>query len=184
MIALNLLSPEQKSALRSRIVYSMIERLMTAAVVAVAVSAVLLQVVRMGLERALAQVQARQLLSSQYVSVNDDVRKLNSSLGRIETLQKMAVSPSSLLQEVARLTPEGVAVTGLDVDVRAGTLRLLGIAARREDLLAYEAALRSSPFVTALDSPISNLFLKADISFELRITLNAETLKRAYEPAP
>lgn len=184
MIALNLLSPAQKEALRTRVLYAHLERLMVALVGSLLVAGVLLFLIKFELTINLNQVQARQILASQYVTVNRDIRLLNQQIGRIETLQKLAVSPSSLLRDVAVRTPPGVTVTGLDFDVRTQSMRLSGIAAGREDLLAYETAFRASPFVAKLESPISNLFQKNDINFQFKIVLNVEALKQPYEPAP
>ena len=184
MIALNLLSPDQKEALRARVIYAMIERLMIAFVTSTLLASILLLLVKIELTSALAGVQTRQILSSEYVTVNNDIRQLNQQIGRVEALQKMAVSPSELLRDVASRTPEGVQVTGLDFDVKTKSMRLNGTAAAREDLLAYEEAMRASPFVDDLKSPISNLFQKTDINFQFLIVLDVEAMKKVYEASP
>jgi len=184
MIGLNLLSPGQKAALRARVVYAMIERLMIAFVSSMLVASILLLLIKIELTKALGQVQTRQVLSSEYVSVNTQVRQLNQQIGRVETLQKLAVSPSQLIRDVAERTPAGVRVTGMDFDVKSKAMRLNGIANGRDDLLAYEDAMRASPFVQTLQSPISNLFQKSDINFQFTIVLNVDALKKVYETSP
>ena len=184
MIALNLLSPEQKSALRARVIYAMIERLMIAFVSSMLIASIMLLLVKIELTKNLDQVRERQILSSEYVTVNNDIRLLNQQIGRVETLQKMAVSPSALLRDIAARTPTGARVTGMDFDVKSKSMRLNGTAKDRDDLLAYEAAVRSSPFVTSLQSPISNLFQKTDINFQFMIVLNVDAMKKVYETAP
>src|SRR5512147_203981 len=111
MIALNLLSPEQKEALRSRVVYAMIERLMIALVSSLLTASIALLLIKIELTQNLSQVQTRQILSSEYVTVNNDIRQLNQQIGRVESLQKLAVSPSSVLRDVAERTPPGVKIT-------------------------------------------------------------------------
>jgi Tfp pilus assembly protein PilN len=184
MISLNLLSPAQKHALHARVVYAMIERLMIAFVTSLLVASIALLLIKIELTKGLSQVQTRQILSSEYVTVNNDIRQLNQQIGRIETLQKMAVSPSALLRDLAERTPPGVRVSGLDFDVKTKSMRLNGVASLREDLLAYEEAMRASPFVETLQSPISNLFQKEDINFQFMIVLDVEAMKKAYEPTP
>jgi Tfp pilus assembly protein PilN len=184
MIALNLLSPEQKAALRARVIYAMIERLMIAFVSSLLIASIVLLLIRIELIQDLSQVMTRQILSSEYVTVNNDIRQLNQQIGRIETLQRMAASPSELLRDVAARTPQGVRVTGMDFDVKSQSMRLNGIAATRDDLLAYEETMRSSPFVKSLQSPISNLFQKTDINFQFMIVLNVDAMKKVYETAP
>ena len=184
MITLNLLSPDQKKALRARVTYAMIERLMIATIGTLLVACILLLLIKIQLTQNLGEVQARQILSAEYVTANNAIRQLNTLINRVDTLQKLAVSPSSLLLDIARRTPSGVTVTSLDFDVKSESMRLNGIAATRDDLLAYETAVRESPFVKKLDSPISNLFQKTNIAFQFKIVLNVAALKAAYAPAP
>lgn len=184
MIALNLLSPAQKAALRSRVVYAMIERLMIVLVIALLIASVLLTLIKIRLTQNLAEVQERQVLTAEYGRANNDIRQLNLQITRIDALQQLAVSPSSLLRDLAERTPAGIVVTGLDFDVKSASMRLNGSAAKREDLLAFETAMRASPFVKELDSPISNLFQKEGINFQFKIVLDASALKTPFNPAP
>lgn len=184
MNVLNLLSPSQKEALRMRVVYAMLERLMITLVFFTLLSGGLLILAKMQLSKNLAEIESRQILTSEYVTVNDDVKALEQQIARVETLQRMAISPSALLQDIAGRTPEGIAIASLGFDLAAAKLDLTGIAAKREDLLAYEEAMRASPFVKQLDSPISNLLRKTDANFQFAIQLNVEAMKKAYEPAP
>lgn len=182
MIALNLLSPNQKEALRTRIIYAMIERLMIAFVASMLLSSIILLFIKIELIQVLSQVQTRQILSSEYVTVNNDIRLLTQQITRIESLQRMAFSPSSLILEIGSRTPSGVGLTGLDMDIKTKSMRINGISVDRENLLKFEESLRSMDFVTSLESPISNLFQKSDINFQFTIILDAEALKKAYEP--
>ena len=184
MIGLNLLSSAQKRALRLRVLYALIERLMLALLFTVLFASIMLMLVRVRLSKNLAAIQGRQILSAEYVSVNENVRALDQQVARVEALQRMAVSPSSLLLDIAARTPPGIAIASLSFDVAGAKLDMHGIAARREDLLAYEEALKQSPLVKQLESPISNLFRKTDVNFQFAIQLNAEEMKKAYAPAP
>ena len=49
---------------------------------------------------------------------------------------------------------------------------------------SYEEAMRASPFVKSLQSPISNLFQKTDINFQFMIVLNVDAMRKVYETAP
>ena len=184
MITLNLLSPAQKDALRARVIYAMIERLMLVLVAVMLLSSILLILIKIALTQNLAGVQARQVLTADYAKANSDIRLLNQQVTRVEALQKLAISPSSLLRDLATRTPPGIVVVGLDFDTATVSMRLNGVAARREDLLAFEAAMKQSPFVKSLDSPISNLFQKTNINFQFKILLNTDALHAPFEPKP
>ncbi len=184
MNVLNLLSPSQKEALRMRVIYAMLERLMVTLVFFAFLSGVLLILAKIQLSKNLADIESRQILTAEYLTVNDDVKALDQQIARVETLQRMAISPSALVRDIAERTPEGIAIASLGFDVTNSKLDLTGIAAKREDLLAYEGLLRKSPFIKQLDSPISNLLRKTDVNFQFAIQLNVEVMRKAYEPAP
>lgn len=181
MITLNLLPPPLKESLRGHVIYASIERLMIAACAFLLLGSVLLLLIRIRLTRVLGDVQSRQILSAEYISVNAGVKLLNGQIARVDTLQKLQIFPSILLLDLARRTPNGITITGLDFDIPSESMRLNGTADLRENLLAYEIALKQSPFVKSLDSPISNLFQKSGISFQFKILLNVPALKAAVE---
>lgn len=184
MITLNLLSPAQKEALRSRVFFSLLERLMIVALAAVLLGSILLLAIKVELTKNLQGVQARQVLTADYAKANSDIKLLNQQFGRFDALQKLAYSPSSLLRDIAARTPDGIQVTGITFDITSSSMRINGTAARREDLLAYETSMKASPFVKDLTSPISNLFEKTDITFYFDIVLNVDALHAPFEPAP
>lgn len=183
MIALNLLSPAQKSALRARIIYAMLERFMIMLVMATLAASTLLLLVKIQLTQNLGQVVARQILSTEYVSVNHDIKELNRLIARVLAVQAQAASPSTLIRDLAGRTPPGIMITGFDAELRTQSLKLSGIAREREALLAFVEALKGSPYVQKVESPISNLFQKRDINFQLQVVLDVAALKQALEPA-
>lgn len=182
MITLNLLSPTQKEALRARVIFAMTERLMIVLISVMLLGCIFLLLLKIELTKTLAEVQARQVLTSDYARANNDIRSLNRQVVRVEALQKLALSPSSLFRDLAIRTPQGVAITSLDLDMKSGSMRLNGIAARRDGLLAFEAALKQSPYVKSLESPISNLFQKNAINFHFDIILDVAALYAPFEP--
>lgn len=184
MITLNLLSPHHKSALRARIIYAMIERLMIIFVVATLTVTISLLVIKGALTRNLSSALSRQILSTEYASTNSETKRLNLAIGRIELLQQAVMPISALNEDIIGRTIAGVALSRIDYDVKSSTLRLDGDSDTRDHLLAYEEALRASPYVKSVESPISNLFQKADIHFSIQVQVDAAAVKKALEPQP
>ena len=184
MIGLNLLSPTQKEALRARVLYAMLERLMISVVAASLLAATVLLLIKIQLAKNLSQIEGRQILTAEYVTVNNEVKALDRQIARVDALQRLAVSPSALMRDLAVRTPSGIAIASINYEIATGEMHLTGIAARREDLLAYETELKKSAFIKKLDSPISNLFQKTEVNFQFTISLNVEAMKKAYEPTP
>ena len=182
MIALNLLSPAQKESLRLRVLFAMIERLMIALAAAVLLFAILLQVLRVRLTHAYSNVVSRQLLSTEYVSVNNEIKRLNETIGRIERIQREVVPASNLLIDVAGRVPPEVQIANLTFETRTQSLRMSGQAKTRAALLTFEESLRKSPFIKTLESPISNLFEKQNINFSFQAILEVNALKAILDP--
>jgi Tfp pilus assembly protein PilN len=183
MITLNLLSPQRKEALRFRILYAVIERLMIMLVAATLVTTAVMTVVKIELTRTLSDVLSRQVLSKEYVSANNDTGRLNRAVDSIARTQLQTASMARLVEEVAKRTPAGAAVENLDFDVKSRSLRLSGKASTRDVLLAYSEALRASPMFETVDLPLSNLFQRTEISFQINMLVRIEELRK-YPVAP
>jgi Tfp pilus assembly protein PilN len=174
MIHLNLLSSNQKEALRARILFAMMERLMIILVSFTLLTLTALFAIKIRLTTTLSDVQGRQVLGQEYVSTNNETRKLNDAGARIERVQKAFLPNSAILTDFIKRAPAGVSITTMNYEIRTKALRVNGLAATREDLLAYEAALRGSPYVAKLESPVSNLLRKKDASFLFNAVLKVE----------
>jgi Tfp pilus assembly protein PilN len=179
---LNLMSETQKDALYSRVVYAMIERLLIFLAAVILIASVALLFVEVRLNQNLSLTLARQTLSAEYRSINKRVGELNDLITRIEATQKKIYPASTVLIDVAGRTPAGVTVTAMDFETKTNSMRLSGVADTRASLLKFEEALKQSPFIKTLESPISNLFQKSNIVFRFQAVLNVEPIKKVLEP--
>lgn len=179
---LNLLSRPMKKALYARVVFSLLERFMISVIVLTLVLTILVLGAEDRFAKNLAAIQSRQLLSTEYVSVNQDIRKLNETIRVIERFQKEVVPASILLEDVMRRTPEGVLISTFTFDAASRSLRLAGHAELRRQLLDYEAALLISPYLEKVESPISNLLQPRDIAFQMNAVVDLDALKKNLEP--
>lgn len=183
MIDLNILSQERQAAIKGRMTHALVERIMVSLVVAVLMGTLLLLFMKIRLSDTLATIQSRQVLGSQYVSVNKRIEELNGSVKTIERFQKEAVPASIMLTDIASRTPEGVLISQLTFETPTESVRIVGFAETRDQLLAYEGALLESPYLTELDSPISNLFERTDLNFTFNAVMDVERLKAELDPA-
>lgn len=185
MNTLNLLSPAQKAALISRVRYALLERFMVTLVLSTLVATGVTVSVKAQLASNLEDVVARQMLSAQYASLNEQVRALNDALVRVDAIQKLAYPLSDVVEAIGAGAPPGISVSSIDFDTRTGMLAMTGIASDRAALLGYEEALRALPFVASFESPISNLFQKENVSFKFSATVDRDKVRETLEsPAP
>lgn len=168
MISLNLLSPTQKAALEARIVYALLERMMIVIVSSTLVVTIVLLVVKTELTKRLSDAEARRTLSSEYVSVNKETSQLNQSAARIGKISSFAKPVTPLIFDIVKRVPTGIHLSSVSYDVKSASMSINGNADTRARLLEFSEALRGSPYVQKVDSPISNLFQKTDVSFNLQ----------------
>lgn len=177
MIDLNLLSPSRQSLIKARIFFSLIERFMVSLVFAALLLTIMLLGMKIRLSDNLSSIRSRQVLATEYVTVNKEINELNRSVARIEMLQKEVVPSSLLLEDIASRAPEGVHLSFINFEIATLSVKISGHSNTRENLLLFEGALLESPYLTELDSPISNLFEKTDLRFSFNAILDLDTLK-------
>jgi hypothetical protein len=84
-------------------------------------------------------------------------------------------STSVLLRDVLAVPRTGVTLVGFNytpaIANKPGTLLLSGTARSRDELHAYQLALKGAPFVASVDLPVNAYAKDTDISFSLSISL-------------
>lgn len=184
MIDLNLLSKSRQSAIRGRIFFSLIERIMVSLVVVSLILTLMLLGMKIRLSDNLSIIRSRQLLSTEYVTVNKEITELNLSVARIEKLQKGVVPASLLVEDIASRAPQGITLSFLNFEVPTLSAKITGHAQTREALLLFEGALLDSPYITKLDSPLSNLFERTNLTFSFNAILDIENLQAELDLEP
>jgi type IV pilus assembly protein PilM len=111
--------------------------------------------------RAVAEANSEITILRQFESRRMDVGELIASL-------RAVVPPAVHLETVTVVFGENV--------TDPVTVKIGGTAARREDFLAFEKALRAHPRVTNVDSPITNLNQPVNASFVLTLTVMSKAL--------
>lgn len=174
MISLNLLSPQQKEALRMRVYCALVSRLAAAGIMLAILLTAALVAVKIGLTRQLQTAQGRQLLSNEYGTANQDTLAINAATSRIGKLQDASVALSPIMHDLLGRVPDGVQLSVISIDARSRAFSVSGLAATRDQLLRFEESLRGSPYLAKLDNPLNNLFQKNDVRFTMTATLTSK----------
>jgi Tfp pilus assembly protein PilN len=139
------------------------------------------------------------LLFPSYVYLHDTLAAKESSLGRSgreDTAEKSLVaartaalqsratilanavqgrSTSVLLRDVLAVPRIGITLVGFNYTPAAankqGTMLISGTARSRDELHAYQLALKGAPFVASVDLPVNAYAKDTDIAFSLSISL-------------
>ena len=103
-----------------------------------------------------------------------DTNMLAEVIGKIEDNHFSFTKVFLLLDE---LLPEGITIDHLTT--KNYTIILTGKAAKRDDLLTFDAKLKESACVENVNVPISNLFSQENIDFQVDFGIKKECLKQS-----
>ncbi len=105
---------------------------------------------------------------SPYIQKNREIKTINADLRLIDEIQKEYILWTPLLTEFVEHIPNGIQLTSFDIDMGGKTLKITGIASRRDDLIALPEALESLSWIDDADIPLSQLLDPEPISFSLQ----------------
>jgi hypothetical protein len=177
---LNLLTAEQKLALRKHLLVLTLRDGLFVLLIEAAILGSILLASRFILDNTYRDaVEQSVRITRTFSGNNQQIKALNEDLGALERIAAEYVPMGDLYGGIVSLVPPGITVTGMTFDVAGERFRLRGSARSREDLTELREALWSSPLLADVDSPLSNLFVKQDIPFEFSATLNRKDV-----PAP
>lgn len=104
-----------------------------------------------------------------------NIKTLNRRVKQLADIQAGTFSMTLFLDALNRTVPEGIDLREVRVRTLTGQLSLSGVAANRNDLLAFQNALRALPYIEDLNIPLSTLTQREDIQFDFTMTLLTET---------
>lgn len=184
MINLNLLSPQQKEALQTRVFGALLERFTGAVVILTFLLTFTFIGIKIGLANQLKVIESSQLLSSEYASTNADTSDINNAGRRLDQLLNASVALSPIVQDFLGRVPDGVQISDLSLDAQSKGFSVSGLADTRDNLLKFEESLRGSPYLTKVENPLNNLFQKTDANFTMTATLQVSGTSTAPTPPP
>lgn len=132
------------------------------------------------------QLQGLESIGQQYDAVHSEQQTLDmyrkkfketnmlaETVGKIER-QHFSFAQIFFLLDV--ILPESVAIDRLTT--KEYTVLLAGRAATREDLLAFEARLKTSECVKNVNVPLANLFSQENVDFQMDFEMRKECLQK------
>lgn len=89
---------------------------------------------------------------------------------RIQNVKRTLVPLHPILPDIERSIPSGITVNGISLDTQNNKGTIVGFAAVRNDVVAFKENLEKLPWISLVDSPISNIIRERDITFSFGIT--------------
>jgi hypothetical protein len=103
---------------------------------------------------------------------NSYSRESRVSANKIEKSLEKHYKFSNLLEELTKLTPQGIVLNTLETAIdQPGSIKVSGLAKEREGFLKFKENLDRSSFFEKIDSPLSNYVEPDNFSFQLSLKL-------------
>ena len=170
----NILPPEKKDTLRLGLIMAYLQTVvMFVFITAFFVGGILFSVrmIYAGNDEALKQSTTE---SDGADDAATEIQRLNAYLKRIDGITADAAAWSDRLAEFGRAVPAGIQLQNVSFSP-SSKINIIGLAAHRDDLLLLQERLARLSYVKEVSSPLSNLFQKKDVKFEINMTVKPPT---------
>ncbi|HLD86050.1 MAG TPA: hypothetical protein VJA28_01195 [Patescibacteria group bacterium] len=176
-ITLNLLSPAQKEYLRYEHAYLSVRTFMWLILTFVVIISGLLLVARLMLQDNYATVlTTATLVNEKNRAVDRDIASFNKNLKEVERIQADFIKWSNIIIDINRAIPANVEVTYLNLEQKTRLFNLHGKALSRDDFLVLKSNLEKLPYFEEMSSPLTNLLLRENVTFEFSGKFKQENL--------
>lgn len=178
MITLNLISEKEKKTLKEKGFFIITKGVSSILVVAIIILAGVLFFDKMLLSENIKTIQSdindqeSIILHQQGNTLEQSIKELNSQLQTISGIQNGHTNWMSVIFDFAKLVPNNIQISSLTLDKDAKSFDLKGLAKTRESLLQLQSNLESSSQFTKIESPITNITEKDNITFEYTGQIN------------
>ncbi len=172
-ISLNLLSPQQKEYLKYERAYFYVRTVMWLMIIFTITISSLLLIARLMLQDNYATVlTTTAMVNNKNTVIDHEIANLNKTLMEMEKIQSDFIKWSNIIIDINSVIPENIEVTYLNLEQKNRLFNLHGKALRREDFLNLKSALEKLPYLEELSSPLTNLLLRENVSFEFSGKIN------------
>ncbi len=184
-LQLNLLAPEKKKRFLKLVRYIFIKELLEFTVFTIAILAIFNLLGLLVLSQTLTDLaQSTLLVNHQQSRVEQEVVRINSLSKHIVTSGQEYTTFLPKLTELTTAIPATITLRAIDINRTTNSFTLAGVADSRQALLDFKNILSTVSWVDTTSAPISQLFQKENISFEIHGTLKGFSgLKPAAKPA-
>lgn len=182
MLKLNLISPEYKKNIKMKQILHDVKNLSLYVTLIVVVSATILLIARLILEDNFAETIGQTSLISRNPAENKTNIEINKKIELAKQVQSDYIAWSRLIINFSKLVPNGVEISSFNVNpcpkIDEWTINIVGKAANRNDFLTFKENLLKAKdlFQKEIDIPITNLFEKENINFNININIKKEVL--------
>ena len=171
-LRINLLTEDKKDRLVHMAQFKFIQNILQVIFLAisfVAISLLFSEVLLQNYYSAIAQNTIN--ISSKYTSKSREIADINKLIKRVNTAQQKYYKITPTIMDMASSEPEGITLNSLNISYSKKTVALSGTASTREAFLNFQEILNNNPLFVHVESPVSDLTKKENISFNISANL-------------
>jgi len=169
MIKLNLISPSQQKNLKLKDIYTKVGNLLGKLAITAVVIAIFLIPIKSSLTILEEQINfEREKILANNKKQTDKITDLNKKVEVLNLIQKESYNWNYLLVELAEIVPSDVAIIQFNGQLNNNKFILQGYAKTRDGYLAFKDKLFESNLFYNLETPLSDILKKEDITFEIK----------------
>jgi len=177
MLALNLVSAEQKKEIKLRHIYGFVKTINLTLIIITIAIAIILLVAKIILQSKFNEIVSQTtLVTKTNQSYNNNIRAINNKLNFITKIQGEFVPWSDLIKNLAEITPADVSLSYIKLNSTEQTIKISGQAGLRSSLLSFKENMEAQPYFKEIEFPIKNILEKTDINFEINAKLDLAKL--------
>ncbi|KKR21758.1 MAG: hypothetical protein UT48_C0004G0014 [Parcubacteria group bacterium GW2011_GWE2_39_37] len=178
MIKLNLISQESRKEIKLKRIYDILKSTYLTLLILVTVVSMIFLAARIILQHNFNDVVSQTtLITKNSQEYNAKIREINSKISSINQIQNEYIPWSNALVELAEKSPSDISLTFLEIVQEKNLIKLKGTAETRESLLKLKSNLEDSSIFYQIEMPLSNIFEKSNIYFEIDAKIKQENLK-------
>ena len=107
------------------------------------------------------------VVSSNYTSATKEITDINNLTKQVLDIQTKYHIVTPTIISLASSTPPGIILTSLNIDYKNKTIKFSGTAETRQNFLDFQEALDKNEDLTNVNSPVSDLTKKENITFNI-----------------
>lgn len=169
MIKLNLISPKQQHYLKIDYIYLNIENFLCFLVI----TAILIAIILIPISNSLTVISEQinydkeQTLASNKV-LTDKIIRLQKKIEVLNSIQTDSYDWPQLFIHLSKLVPQDVAILQFNSQLSSHQFTIQGFAKDRDNLLTFKDNLNQSDYFYNLESPLTDILKKDEITFEIK----------------
>jgi len=165
---INLLSNEKKKRLEHLVKFIFFKELIEIILLVTTFLSIILLLSQSMLQNEFNDLsQSATLVSREFSHYNQEIRKINLDIVNFNNSSKNYYPLTQKVLEFVEKTPNDIKISSLDINKKNNSIAISGTAKTREALLSYQSSLKNYPWILSVNTPVSQLFQKDNVSFQI-----------------